>query len=299
MLSQGAAVIQESKAGKGGKGGKGGKAKKKEDSRIPFPWRFADKGDRAMRVERMLVDLIATSVPSKLVKDITFTVGGKEKSLKSVAITDKRYRNLTKTSKRAVSQVSVMFGLSPNKVAEAAGFEKGGGWEWLHLVAFSFGHQYVSSLSDSSLSLFRKTKQQQQIPENLVLGTAAANTAMLQVESAIKASLAGQPDLQLQLWAHASENSHEATVDGDTWFFKSCDEIRYHFRFFKRYHDADGIERELSTGAIIMTFDPFSHVRPLKTEYSQVHQEIVEFSRRLYELSNPTQGIRTGGMVGM
>jgi hypothetical protein len=66
------------------------------------------------------------------------------------------------------SQKTVMKNNSAADVAELIGYPRSTGWEWLHLVAFSM------------------KGGEAQAPDNLVLGTEAANTAMMLVEQFVK-----------------------------------------------------------------------------------------------------------------
>ncbi len=109
------------------------------------------------------------------------------------------------------SQKKVMKNNSAAEVAALLGLDKTVSWEWLHLVAFSLGgHQGEA-----------------QIPENLVLGTAAANTAMMLVESWIK------EQVEYGRWDTATLVVHRVCPVQDCGWF--CTEIGYTVKLSSKF----------------------------------------------------------------
>lgn len=111
---------------------------------------------------------------------------------------------------RGLAQTTVMNG-SPNDVAATLGLNKSWSWEWLHLIAHHFGG------GDGK----------PQVASNLVLGTAEANSRMLEIEEGLATALRnGRTDkvsfdvkptlLDSQVPWLASEIAYTVTLNGNT-----------------------------------------------------------------------------------
>lgn len=129
------------------------------------PWAIYSKGDIAALGAPSADNVRAVANACKL-PDVT-----------NAAVTntlDKRQFDVICTMNRKdhASQNTVMKNNSANDVAKMLGFPAVG-WEWLHLIAFTLGGN----------------EGEAQVPENLVLGTAAANTAMMCLEGFVKKML--------------------------------------------------------------------------------------------------------------
>lgn len=129
------------------------------------PWAIYSKGE------------IALGAPSAdNVRAVASACGLPAVSNPAVANTlDKRQLEVIATMNRKDhdSQNKVMRNNSANDVAKMLGLPPVG-WEWLHMIAFTLGGYGGEA----------------QVPENLVLGTAAANTAMMCLEGFVKKMLA-------------------------------------------------------------------------------------------------------------
>lgn len=178
------------------------------------------------------------------------------------AVLGSSYGDLSSTSKRAVTQSSVMDNVSPNKAANALGFpnQGGRGWEWLHLVAFSIQQTHVGAISQTSLALMDHTRQPQQIRENLVLGSAESNTAMLAFESHIKQLMAKDRSLQLNLFVAADKADRQVVIEGRQKVVPVATRIRYHFNFTKAPN--------LVSAPVLVDFDPQNRAKPCTHEYA-------------------------------
>lgn len=198
------------------------------------------------------------------------------------------YKDMPSGHKRAITQNQVMGNLSPNVAAGKLGLESPyfPNWEWLHLVAFSIRPTHVPSLSKRSKEGIRKHRQVQQIRENLVLGSAAANTEMLTWETQIKEIARQNPRLSLQLVASADVSHEEVVVKGRTYSLSLCHRIRYHFQF--RHAGRGHI-----TAPIIVEIDGTSTTKPSSMSFEDVTVLINHAIRGMVALDELPQGIRT------
>lgn len=123
------------------------------------------------------------------------------------------------TRKDDIAQLTIM-GVSAGEVAHAAGYDaavdpdfaadpksRKRGWEWLHLVAYELGGPSGSG---------------PQTAANLVVGTTAANTAMIMVEDAIVDAVASGA-------AKSADVQVAALLDDDE--YRVASEIHYHIQF--------------------------------------------------------------------
>ncbi len=200
------------------------------------------------------------------------------------------YSDLPKTSKRAVTQSKVMNDLSPNVAAAALGLSKPTfpNWEWLHLVAFSIRPTHVSELSQKSKLQVKKHHQVQQIAENLVLGTAAANTEMLNFESSIKEMLKAHRDYKLELAAMPLIENQEVEIDDDDYTVPLCKVMRYDFFFYN--------DTKETVGPFVVTFDCLSHTKPASASFREVYEGVERAFAAPVKLKNLPGGIRTDSM---
>lgn len=181
-------------------------------------------------------------------------------------IKSSRYKDLQKGGKRIQSQTSIMENTSPNKIAVDLELPFGS-WEWLHLVAFSLKPTHVSELSNVSRKAIMRTKQPQQIKENLVLGTAEANTAMLTYETFIKKLMEANPTLTLDLFVNATIDS--CTIKNKTDPIPVATNIEYHFQF----KTSDG----KITSPCILSFNPQDHTAPSISEFNTSTKLLEDF----------------------
>lgn len=206
--------------------------------------------------------------------------------------TGSTYDDLTKTSKRGITQSASMGYVSPNSAADEIGFEcpTTRSWEWLHLAAFSLGVTHVPEISATSRTLIERIGQPQQIPENLVLGSAAANTAMLTYESEIKGLMQQNPTWKLHLWVNAQTQEHQAdNSKGVAKSIRVASRIDYHFYF------ANGND---IVGPVVLAFNPMSHDKPTLNEYQTATAMLQQVAQKTTTVSNQPHGIKTNGMVG-
>ncbi|MCB9231047.1 MAG: DUF4157 domain-containing protein [Bacteroidia bacterium] len=197
-------------------------------------------------------------------------------------------------TQRDKSQNKVMGNLSPNEAAFCAGLttdENTTDWEWLHLVAFSIGETHVSDLSDESALMINNFEQEQQIAENLVLGTSASNTAMIIFEEAIKDALRTHQNLRVHLIAMA--DGAEITIQPRTKIYKlfKAHRIRYHFMFFSQ----NGNNQQVAE-PVLVDFDTLSHDIPLEQNINVVKSRIFQSLTNLQQVPNPIQGPYINGM---
>lgn len=249
---------------------------------IPFPFRYAQSGSNYMSTVTSgsggLVHYPSTGLPQPK---------GTESSQVSVA-SGVSFGDMPTGHKRAVQQSAVMDNVSPNAAASALGLEcpTSTSWEWLHLVAFSIKETHVSSLKAQSMQLMKRTHQPQQIQENLVLGTAAANTAMLTYETVIKQIMKANPDWTLALYVAAHvERPTVRNPRGQSVQIPVCTRIDYHFYF------TTGDGRVVPP--VILAFNTLSHDKPTKSEYSEVSDALKAHIKQALAVKQPVQGINT------
>jgi hypothetical protein len=193
----------------------------------------------------------------------------------------RRYKDMPTGVKRAISQVDVMGGLSPNKAASALDLEKPffPNWEWLHLVAYSISPTHIPKLSTTSRRLIRSTDQVQQIRENLVLGSAAANTEMLTWETLIKNATKNDPRLTVSLFCSATVSHEEVTIGRTTYQLSLCHRIQYHFQFINQRHGKVSVP-------FIIEIDPQSHSRPSSMSFEEATTLINEALTTIVEFDD-------------
>jgi hypothetical protein len=193
----------------------------------------------------------------------------------------KRHSQMPTGGKRAISQADVMGGIGPNAAAKELKLENPffPNWEWLHLVAFSISPTHVPSISKSSKTLMNKTKQVQQIRENLVLGSAAANTEMLTWETLIKNAVKKNKDLQLMLFCSASVSDEQVTVNGVTYDISLCHLIQYHFQF-------RNTATQSITAPFIIELNPKCHDRPSSLSFTDAQDIIDEALSKIIPLGD-------------
>lgn len=246
----------------------------------PFPFRYGSSQSSPMKVEEQHGGVIIGSNPF-LPKE--------EDDIRTISIAKHTgFDSLTKGSKRNITQSDVMGRVSPNKAAAALGLDcpTSRSWEWLHLVAFSITPTHVDKISSNSLKLIKRTGQPQQITENLVLGTAAANTAMLTYETIIKENMKKRPSLSLDLWTCPRIEKRRCKIDGKSTTVPVATSISYHF-FFKDE------ENSTAYAPIIIEFDTLHHQKPTKSEYSTNVDLFEEFMGKPVILKHVPRGIRT------
>jgi hypothetical protein len=185
-----------------------------------------------------------------------------------------------------------MDAVSPNAAAHALGLPapNNRAWEWLHLVAFSIRQTHIDAPSAQSMNLIQRTGQPQQIRENLVLGTAAANTAMLSYETAIKTIMRHDPSLKLDLFVAAHKEDRIATnTRGQQVAVPVATRIDYHFMF----RAADG----RVTPPVILAFDTMDHRPPPRSEYGEVVTALAQHLQ--HALSGGVHGMQTTGFTAV
>jgi hypothetical protein len=245
----------------------------------PFPFRYNPSGGTTMETVTSgiggLVQYPKGGVPQ--VEDtnnqMSFSVGH-------------GYDNLPTTSKRNITQTKVMDDISPNAAAQKLQFNCPTplSWEWLHLVAFSIGQTHVGHVSQKSEDLIKRTNQPQQIRENLVLGTAAANTEMLSYETKIKRLLTKNPTWKLNLFVSARKE--DRTVDGIS--IPVATRISYHF-----YFETDP---KTYTPPVIVEFDTQSHDKPASKSFEDVCKALENTLKEQVVLKERLKGISTDAM---
>lgn len=198
-----------------------------------------------------------------------------------------KFRDLQKGSKRNITQSLVMDNTSPNQAANQLKLDcpNERSWEWLHLVAFSIGETHVDSLSEKSEAMIEKYEQVQQIKENLVLGTAAANTAMLSFEDCIKKQMKKRKGLRINLMASArKEDMIVKNGSKKKVTIPVGDLIKYHFQFF----DDDNNY----SPPIMISFNLQEHEKPTYSEYGSIVDTINYALENMTPLNFPLQGIQ-------
>lgn len=187
---------------------------------------------------------------------------------------------------RAIGQSAVM-GIGPNDAARLLRLAHGA-WEWLHLVAFSIAPTHVDALSAKSMTTIDRTGQPQQISENLVLGTAAANTAMLSYETVIKSVLRKNPALRLDLFVSAHKRDHVVQLAAGPVTVPAATRIDYHLNF------RNG---ELASAPVVLAFDSRSHHRPSQAEYAAVEEALEAHASEI--VAGRVEGLRTEGFTAL
>lgn len=230
--------------------------KKKNSSKIPFPWRYSGKDDYMKQTEKDLGGYVA--YPSSGFKAEQY--GGEHQGS---FVVGSKFDDLQKGSKREVTQSSVM-GMSPNEAAKALNLGDGD-WEWLHLVAFSIKQTHTSGFSAESMRIFSRTNQPQQISENLVLGSAGANTAMLTYESLLKDVMRKNTDWTLSLSVQADVKR----INVNNIIIPVAQLISFDFQFTTP-------DKKI-TPPIVLKFNPLSPVAPSADEYHRVCSELKKF----------------------
>jgi len=195
-------------------------------------------------------------------------------------------KNLPTSSKRNITQTQIMGNISPNEAARELRLSCPTplSWEWLHLVAFSIGQTHVGNLSQKSEALITRTNQPQQISENLVLGTAAANTEMLSYETKIKQLLTKNKAWKLNLVVFAHKK--DVIVKGIS--IPVATRISYHFYF--------ETGSNTYTSPVIVEFDTQSHEKPATKSYEEVCVALQETLKNTMTLKEPLNGISTDAM---
>lgn len=158
----------------------------------------------------------------------------------TISIMDKKKRN--------PSQETLMNKNSANDIAEELGLDiENYKYEWLHLVAFSMGLSSDGSTVDTPQKI-----------ENLVLGTEAANTAMLMYETALKNIVLSRKK-NIQIEVRANKCLELQTGIYTSWI---AQEIIY--------------EAKINNKTLLsITFNPFQAVDPCKAE-SIIVKEVLE-----------------------
>ncbi len=247
----------------------------------PFPLRYAREGPDAMETVASgaggLVQYPRMGLPE----------AGGVPQLSVVA--GSAFDDLARSGRRAVTQVAIMHA-SPNEAARTLGLPMPTprSWEWLHLVAFSIGQTHIDAPSAQSINLIQRTDQPQQIRENLVLGTAAANTAMLSYETAIKQVMREEPRLQLDLFvaAHKEELPVHGTR-GESVMVPVATRIDYHFLF----RAPDG----RVTPPVVLAFDTRSHQPPPLSEHTAILAALHQHLHHAF--SAGVHGLQTTGLT--
>ena len=200
-----------------------------------------------------------------------------------------QFGDLTVGSDREWSQSRVMGYVSPNKAAAIMGLPCPNklSWEWLHLVAFSIKETHVNTLSNESILAIGVTNQPQQIRENLVLGTCAANTAMLAFEANIKFIMSQNRNLRLNLVATAHKKDQGIVYEGSIKKVPVANKIQYDFQFFT--------DQNQYTPPVVLTFDTQSHDKPLANDFEASKEGLQNIVDQLKQYNQPFYGISTQG----
>ena len=157
---------------------------------------------------------------------------------------------------RYPQQATVMNSNSALKVAKALALPTDLDYDWLHLIAFSFGPA--------------ENLDTQQHPHNLVLGTKAANTKMLETESKIKKLASKSYAVLVTVTVTCTEIKGGQYA---TWLAK---EIKYSYKTL----DINGS----NTIAEEITFNPFLRVTP----------SLCEYMATMYHLDKISEGKKPG-----
>jgi hypothetical protein len=245
----------------------------------PFPFRYNQSGGTTMET--------VTSGMGGLVQYPKGGVAQGEDTNNQMSLAvGHGYDDLPTSSKRNITQTKVMDNISPNDAARKLGFALPAplSWEWLHLVAFSIGQTHVGDLSQKSQDLIQRTNQPQQISENLVLGTAAANTEMLSYETNIKRRLTKDQAWKLNLFVNA--NKQDLIVDGIS--IPVATRISYHFYF--------ETGPNTYTPPVIVEFNTQSHDKPATKSFEEVCKALDDTLKNQVTLKEPLKGISTDAM---
>ncbi|HEY9611221.1 DUF4157 domain-containing protein [Allocoleopsis sp.] len=245
----------------------------------PFPFRYNQSGDTTMET--------VTSGMGGLVQYPKGGVSqGEDTNNQMSFAVGHGYDDLPTSSKRNITQTKVMDNISPNEAARKLGFAipTSLSWEWLHLVAFSIGQTHVGDLSQKSQDLIKRTNQPQQISENLVLGTAAANTEMLSYETNIKRWLTKDQAWKLNLFVNARKQ--DLIVDGIS--IPVATRISYHFYF--------ETGPNTYTAPVIVEFNTQSHDKPATKSFEEVCKALDDTLKNQVTLKEPLKGISTDAM---
>ena len=253
---------------------------------IPFPFRYTGQGDATMTTVTEdaggMVHYPRAGLPARTEEDAA------QMSL----VAGSEYADMPTGHRRNIAQSAVLGNVSPNQAAGYLGLPRPSAlsWEWLHLVAFSIRETHVDALSAQSMQLMARTGQPQQIRENLVLGTAASNTAMLSYETAIKHVMRAEPRLRLNLFVAASKHDVEVpNTSGLRVAIPVATRIDYHFNFTA----PDGSV----SAPFVLAFDPTSHEAPPRSEYDEV---VAAINRNLHEsFTAGVEGMRTTGFASV
>lgn len=240
----------------------------------PFAFRYRKKGDESM-------DTIQDDEGGFVQEQKGDYKESKSLDYQTSVVAGSKLGNLQKGSKRNITQTAV-FKLSPNFAAAKLKLGKGP-WEWLHMVAFSIKQTHTGDVSATSFALKRKTGQPQQIRENMVLGTAGTNTAMLSYETMIKDYMKKNKDWKLHLWVLANvEKRLVMKLPVPVGL-----SIRYHF-YFETPNGA--------TAPFILTFNPLNPVGPTMAEYAAVRQRLDAFVAKSQHTVKGMHGVATAGL---
>ena len=268
--------------------------KPKLSTRVPLPFRFAKElGEEILAASKEEYNVFqqfkehSPRQPKRQLSDSEKSpFSSRKKSKDSVLVSvgkAKSNSNIEKPgTKRKVTQNKVQSGLSATEVAKELLLEDqkvNRGWEWLHLVAFSIKANYVGCLSDESKDLIKKTKQVQQIKENLVLGTAGCNTLMLVFESALKRIVKAYKEdaIKCDLWVSTRTDDYTITIKGKKCKIKVASEIQFDFIFYNK-------EKKICTRPFVVRFRPQSKQRPTR-------EQCENFMESLYDQVNEDLGI--------
>lgn len=250
----------------------------------PFPFRYAYQGPNYMQTITSgsggLVQYPQTGLPERMETETT----------QMSVVSGSRYAALPSGGRRAVTQSAVMDAVSPNDAARALGLPcpNRRAWEWLHLVAFSIRQTHVDSFSVQSMELMTRTSQPQQIRENLVLGSAATNTAMLSYETAIKSIMKNHRDWHLDLFVAAGKQDRQVLNSrGQEVTIPVGTHINYHFMF--------KIPDDRVIPPVVLSFNLQTHQPPPKSEYTEVVNTLKEHIEQSFALD--VHGMRTTGFV--
>ncbi|QXH50487.1 DUF4157 domain-containing protein [Pseudomonas fakonensis] len=243
---------------------------------VPFPFRYLSAGQNYM-------DTITSGGGGHVQKPHVGVNEWVGEYLRTSVVAGSDYDALQHGSKRAVSQIEVT-GISPNVAAAQLGLNTDTAWEWLHLVAFSIKQTHVSEISTGSLNLLKKTNQPQQITENLVLGTAGANTAMLTYETFIKNYLNNHRGVKLNLFASADVIRRSINAGNKTITIDLANRIEYHFNF---------VSGSQLSPPFVLSFNPLNPAKPTSTEFHEVVKQLEALTETTYEL--PDYKVAVGG----
>lgn len=250
----------------------------------PFPFRYNSDGKNTM-------DTVSSGPPGF----VQIPVGGMPEAESSgfqVSFSiNTDFGSLPRDEERKVDQTTIMDSVSPNDAARQLNLQFDGdkSWEWLHLVAFTIGETHVNGLSKDSIKLIERTNQPQQIRENLVLGSAAANTEMLSFEAKIKDVLVKNPTWKLNLIVFAGKDDRPVlNKKGRSVTIPVANVIHYHFNFETAPNSY--------TPPIVIAFNPQAITNPASKSYDEVVREIDAVVSQSVQLKEPLRGPSTSGL---